>query len=173
MSISLYDVSVSNYLQILRAMEGVLAKGAEFYPAQGRDLNEVLETKLRDDMLPFRFQLISVVHHSLGAINGIKGGIFTPPPSMPDVDYAGFQALVADAITQLEALSQDEVNGLSEQALKFKLGDFEMPFIGQDFVLSFSLPNFYFHATTAYDMLRIDGVPLGKKDFLGAMRMAS
>jgi len=53
----------------------------------------------------------------------------------------------------------------------FKLGPNSMPFVAEDFILTFSLPNFYFHATTAYDILRSKGVPLGKKDFLGRMRM--
>lgn len=55
--------------------------------------------------------------------------------------------------------------------MKFKAGSFELPFIAENFVLSFSLPNFYFHATTAYDILRMSGVPLGKMDFLGPMRV--
>jgi hypothetical protein len=124
-------------------------------------------------MLPFQFQVISVYHHSLGAIKGIRDGTFTPPPSMPELDYAGLQKLVEDAATELQALSKDEVEALASKNLLFKAGKFEIPFTAVNFILSFSLPNFYFHAATAYDMLRIQGVPLGKMDFLGTMRVGT
>lgn len=170
MAISLYDVSVSNYLQVLGSVTGILEKGALFASDNNLDLAEIVDTRLRPDMLPFQFQLISVFHHSLGAIEGIREGIFTPPPSMPELDYAGLLGLVGEASTGLEAMTRQEVDGLEGKTMKFKMGDFEIPFTAENFILSFSLPNFYFHATTAYDILRIAGVPLGKMDFLGTMR---
>jgi hypothetical protein len=121
-------------------------------------------------MLPFRFQVISVVHHSLGAINGIKEGVFSPPPSL-DSDYVALQDMVKDAFKQLQSMPIDDIEALAGKAMKFKMGDFEIPFTAENFILSFSLPNLYFHATTAYDILRMAGVPLGKRDFLGDMRM--
>jgi hypothetical protein len=63
------------------------------------------------------------------------------------------------------------VNALEDRDLLFKFGDFKLPFVSQDFVLSFSLPNLHFHATTAYDILRMKGVPLGKRDYTGPMRI--
>jgi len=174
MAISLYDISVANYLQTLDAVTGFLAKGEQFARDNNElDLAKIVDTRLRPDMLPFRFQLISVYHHSLGAINGIKDGLFGPPPAMPDLDYAGLQKLVGDAAIELRAMAREDVDGLEGRAIKFKAGKFEIPFTAEHFILSFSLPNFYFHATTAYDMLRIAGVPLGKMDFLGNMRVAS
>jgi hypothetical protein len=122
-------------------------------------------------MLPFQFQLISVFHHSLGAIEGIREGVFFPPPSMPELDYPGLLGLMGEASAGLKAATRQEIDGLEGKSMKFKMGDFEIPFIAENFVLSFSLPNLYFHATTAYDILRIAGVPLGKMDFLGTMRV--
>ena len=124
-------------------------------------------------MLPFQFQVISVYHHSLGAIKGVREGVFSPPPSMPELDYTGLQGLVEDATTELQTVSREEIETLEGKAVKFKMGDFEIPFTAENFILSFSLPNFYFHATTTYDMLRMAGVPLGKMDFLGEMRVAT
>lgn len=170
MAISLYDISVSTYLQVLGGFTGVLAKGAEYAGENGLDLAEVVETRLRPDMLPFRFQVVSVAHHSLGAVNGLRDGLFQPPPPVPDLDYAGLQGLVADALAGLKAASREEVDALEGKRVTFKMGDFELPFTAENFVLSFSLPNLMFHATTAYDILRIAGVPLGKLDFLGGMR---
>ncbi|MEM9622424.1 MAG: DUF1993 family protein, partial [Pseudomonadota bacterium] len=73
--------------------------------------------------------------------------------------------------TGLASLSESEVDGLADKSLVFKLGEREMPFTNENFLLSFSLPNFYFHATTAYDILRMLGTPLGKMDFLGRLRV--
>lgn len=171
MATSLYDMSIPSYLQVLGAASGFMRKGAEHCAEHGLDPGELVEASLREDMLPFRFQVISICHHSLGAIRGIQEGVFTPPPAMPDLDYAGLQSLVDDAGTQLQAISREEVDALEGKALVFKIGKTEMPFVAENFVLSFSLPNFYFHATTAYDILRMLGVKIGKMDYLGQMRM--
>ena len=68
-------------------------------------------------------------------------------------------------------LTAGEVNGLEGRDVVFAFRDFKMPFVAENFLMSFSLPNFYFHSTTAYDILRHKGVPLGKRDFMGALRL--
>ena len=73
--------------------------------------------------------------------------------------------------TRCEKLTPADVNALDGKDIIFQIRDTKMPFTAENFLLSFSLPNFYFHATTAYDILRTKGVPLGKRDFLGRMRM--
>lgn len=172
MAISLYDTSVASYLQILDATVGVLEKGAAFAEEKGLDLDAIVDTRLHDDMNPFHFQVVSIWHHSLGAMRGALEGVFSPPPSL-ELDYAGLQGLVKEASTELRALPENKVNALAGKAMKFKMGEFEIPFTVEGFILSFSLPNFYFHATTAYDILRMKDVPLGKMDFLGNLRVAS
>jgi len=173
MAISLYDLSVANYLQTLGAVVGLLEKGLEHFSSQHVDLGEVVETRLAPDMLPFRFQLQSVAHHSLGAIEGVKKGLFAPPPAAPAYDYRGLQELVAGAQAGLQKVTPAEVNALEGKDVVFQLRDFKLPFTAEGFLLSFSLPNFYFHATTAYDILRTKGVPLGKRDYMGQMRLKS
>jgi len=170
MSFSLYDLSVPSFLQTLDSTLTVLDKGVAYANDNGIELSELQNITMHEDMLPLTFQIISVSHHSLGAINGIRAGEFAPPPKMPGIDYAGLQQLLVDAKQQLEAVSADEINALTGNSLIFKLGQHEIPFTTENFIQSFSLPNFYFHATTAYDLLRMKGVPLGKKDFLGQMR---
>jgi hypothetical protein len=171
MAVSFYDVSVASYLQILGAASGFLAKGREHCQKNGIDLSQVVETRLYPDMLPFRFQIVSVAHHSLGAIQGIEAGIFRPPSGPPDLDYAGLEKLVADARSGLQAYRREAIEALEGKDVQFKLGERTMPFVARDFVLSFSLPNFYFHAATAYDILRTKGAPIGKRDFLGVPRI--
>ena len=173
MSLSLYDTSVPSYLQILGGVANVLAAGEKHAAENGLDLDELISFRLRDDMLPFSFQVVSVWHHSLGAINGIKAGEFAPPPTVEGVDYAKLRALVAEAIEGLQAESQDEINALEDKTMVFKVGGNDIPFTNVNFIQSFSLPNFHFHATTTYDMLRMHGVPLGKMDYLGALRVGT
>ena len=78
---------------------------------------------------------------------------------------------VFGASAALSALKPEEVNALVGRDVVFKIGDRSMPFTAEGFLMSFSLPNFYFHATTAYDILRHKGVPVGKRDFMGHMRL--
>jgi hypothetical protein len=173
MAVSLYDLSVTNYLQTLGAVEGFVAKSLSHFNDNKVDANEIADVRLAPDMLPFRFQIHSAVHHSLGAIRGVQAGVFTPPPPVPSLDFVGLQKQVSEAREELQKLKPEEVNGLAGKDMVFQLRDNKLPFTAEGFLLSFSLPNFYFHATTAYDILRSKGVPLGKRDFLGRLRMKS
>jgi hypothetical protein len=171
MTISFYDASVGNYLQILNATSGVLDKGLGHCREKGIDPGTIVETRLAPDMLPFSFQIHSVVHHSLGALEGIKSGVFRPPGEQPPHSYEQLQKRVADTITTLKALKPADVEGLADKDVVFEFRTMKMPFTATGFLFSFSLPNFYFHSTTAYDILRMKGAPLGKRDFMGALRM--
>src|SRR5215470_11677065 len=173
MATSLYDLSVANYLQMLSGVVSFLDEGLTHFQAHNLDLNEIVETRLFPDMLPLRFQIQSVAHHSRGAIEGVKSGVFQPPPPIPALDYAGLQQLVADARDALQRVTPAEVNALEGKDVTFQMGNFKLPFTAELFILSFSLPNFYFHATTAYDILRMKGVPIGKRHFMGQMRLKS
>jgi len=170
MSASFYDLTVGSYTQIVEAAVGVLQKGADHCAEQGMALDDIVDCRLIDDMANFHFQVVCITHHSLEALNAMKSGVFLPPNYEP-MDYAALQALTAGTLETLKGMSADDVNGLADGNLTFKLGGNEIPFTNVNFALSFSLPNFYFHAATAYDILRSKGVPLGKRDFLGAMKM--
>lgn len=171
MTTTLYDISVASYLQSLGAVTGFLEKGKAYCEEQKMDLAEIVETCLYPDMRPFRFQLISVAHHSLGTMKALSSGEFGPPADIPDHDYAGLQELITDTVSELETYSREDVNSLSDNDVTFQLGEMKMPFTAANFVLSFSHPNLYFHAATAYDILRMKGVPIGKRDFMGMPRM--
>ena len=172
MAIPLYDLTVGSYLQTLGGVTGYLQRGLDHFRDNNIDPEEIVETRLWSDMLPFRFQIVSVVHHSIGAIEGVKKGAFGPPSDNRQHDYAGLQGIVAEAREALGKLTPAEVNALEGHDVVFQIGDrFKVPFTAENFLMSFSMPNFYFHATTAYDILRSKGVPLGKRDFMGEMRM--
>lgn len=171
MAFSLYDATVANYLQILGAVDGLMAKSLAFFHEKGIDPADVVETRLAADMLPFRFQVVSLAHHSRGAMEAAKNGVFVPPSGKPDLDFAALQALVTDARNELQALTPEAVNALLGRDVTFKLGERALPFTAEGFLMSFSLPNFFFHATTAYDILRQKGAPLGKRDFMGRLKL--
>jgi hypothetical protein len=171
MATSLYDLSVPTYLQTLGGVEGFLGRGLAHCQEKSIDPNEVVETRLAADILPFRFQVWAVAHHSIGAMRGVKEGVFAPPAQLPALDYAGLQKTVTEAREALEKLTPADVNALDGKDVIFQIRDTKLPFTAAEFLLSFSLPNFHFHATTAYDILRMKGVPLGKRDYLGRMRL--
>ena len=171
MSLSFYEVSVESYLRTLRAVDNILNR-AELHAAESDlDLEELVRYRLQDDMLPFSFQVISVWHHSMGTIRAMKAGLFEPPPRMSGMTFEKCKALIAEAISELESVSEEEINELGDKPMLFRLGEREMPFTTNAFLTSFSIPNFYFHSATTYDVLRIHGVPLGKMDFLGALKV--
>ncbi len=171
MSISFYDASVGTYQQVLGSVATILEKGAAFAAENETGLEEIVAAKLRDDMMPFHFQIVSVCHHSWGALQGMRDGRFAPPSFELDKDYQGLQSLVGEAQEGVASISENEVADLADKSMVFAIGDREMPFTNQNFLLSFSLPNFYFHATTTYDILRMLGVSLSKRDFLGQMKV--
>ena len=171
MKLSLYEASVPGYVQTLTAVSGFLDKGLAHCRENSMDPEAMAETRLYADMLPLRFQIHSVVHHSLGTIEAMHSGVFRPPGDLPQDDYAALQALVLRTREALQQCQPDAINAREGAEIIFEFRKNKLPFTAEGFLLSFSLPNFYFHATTAYDILRSKGVPLGKRDYLGALRM--
>jgi uncharacterized protein len=171
MAITLYDATVRSFLQTLTGVEGVMAKGLEHCRAAGIDPAEIVSTRLIADMHPFSFQVVSIVHHSKSAIEACQAGAASTPPSFGDVTYQDLQAMVSDARKALEAVSPETVNAIEGRDVIFKVGEYAMPFLAEDFLMSFSLVNLHFHAATTYDILRMKGAPVGKRDYLGPMRL--
>ncbi len=173
MSTSLFDLAVGSYLQVLRASVNVLEKGKAHCDAQGIDLNNIVETTLHEDMLSFHFQVVSLNHHSAKTVEALSTGEFLPPTGYEPMDYDGLLEMTKASLAMMESQTPEAINALAGNKIVFKLGANEMPFVAENFVLSFSLPNVYFHATTAYDILRMKGVKIGKMDFLGQMKIGA
>jgi len=171
MSLSFYDTSVQSYLQVLNGLIGVLEKGFTHAQETGLDLQEIVMTRLHEDMMPLHFQIVSAAHHSLGALQGMQQATFSPPSFELDMDYPSLQRLVVSARDTLTEYDPSAIESLADGSIVFKLGRNEIPFTNRNFLLSFSLPNYYFHATTSYSILRMLGVPLGKLDYIGQMKI--
>ena len=170
MPVSLFDGTVARFEQTLSATLGVLEKGRTHCKENGVNLDNIVETSLHPDMRPFRFQVISTVHHSAGALVGVKKGEFSPPETA-DQNYEVLQGMVEGALKEIQGIDRGELEARGGADLTFRMGKNSIPFTVEDFLLSFSIPNFYFHATTTYDILRSQGVPVGKMDFLGNLQV--
>ena len=109
--------------------------------------------------------------HSIGGIEGARAGSFSPDMSAWPTDFGSLRGTLQRAGAELSALDRDAVDALTDADTHFAFGKTKLPFTGANFLLSFSQPNFYFHATTAYAILRAQGVELGKRDFIGVPRM--
>src|SRR6201994_4736497 len=171
MSISLYDLSVPTFLQTVNAVAGVLDRAREHCGKKGQDPDDFVEARLIDDMAPFHFQIEAAWHHAVWGLEAARTGAFTPPALVGPVPFVGLQAMIARAEAALVAFTPDEVNGCEGRALDLQIGPRRLAFTAETLILSFSLPNFHFHAVTAYDLLRTNGVPVGKRDYEGQLRV--
>ena len=173
MPISLYDAFVPSCLQIIGAVRGLAEKAEAFCPEKGLTHEEIIGSCLIEDMLPFAYQVKSVAVHSLGAIDGVRAGLFTSDMTPPPTSFADLRAKLLTAEEGLRGVTTEEGEGFICKPVHFSIPgrNFKLDFKAENFLLSFSQPNFYFHAVTAYDILRHKGVPLGKRDFLGALRI--
>lgn len=170
MPFGLYDVTVPHFRQILAATAGLLDKGESHCAARNIAPAEYIQARLHEDMLPFNYQVKSTVVHSLGALKALSRGVFSPDMSPPPESFAGLKQKLADALAGLDALTPADINAFEGRDMAFEFRDFRLEFTAENFLASFSLPNFYFHAATAYDILRNKGVPIGKRDFMGKLR---
>ncbi len=176
MATKLYDLTVGSYTQVLEGTVSFLEKGLKHCESEGINLTDVLDCVLYEDMQNFYFQVMSLNHHSVKTIEALSSGEFAPPMHAfnhkpTEDDFERLIAVTKESVAFMHGQSADEIDDLAGKTIVFKLGANEMPFTTENFVLSFSLPNFYFHATTAYDILRMKGVKIGKMDFLGKMRI--
>lgn len=171
MSISLHDAVIPTWLQLLGALDALIDKAAAHCEATGKSEEEIADLKLAPDMLDLAYQVKSAKVHSLGAIEGVRAGTFSPDRSEAPRTFAGMKALLAEATTALAAMDPAELDSYLGKPVEFRIGDRVLPFTAENFLLSFSQPNFFFHVTTAYDLLRMAGVEIGKRDYLGKPRI--
>ncbi len=170
MVFSLYAATVPSYRQILGAVADLIAKAEAFCAEKGIAPQDIIQARLAADMQPFAYQVKSTVVHSLGAIEGVRKGVFSPDMTTPPQEFAALKARIVATLAALEAVDAAEVDSFVGRDMRFAFGDRHIDYTAENFLLSFSQPNFYFHATTTYDILRWKGVPIGKRDFMGKTR---
>src|ERR1700688_3241129 len=170
MAFSLFAATIPSFQQILGAVSGLLDKAEAFCAEKGIAPPELIQARLAADMFPLAYQVKSTAVHSLGAIEGVRKGVFSPDMTPPPETFAALKARIADALGALSAIEVAEVDSFVGRDMRFAFGNRHLDFTAENFLLSFSQPNFYFHAATAYDILRWKGIPIGKRDFTGKPR---
>lgn len=171
MSISLHAATVGTYLQILPQVAVMLDKAEEHCRQHGLADDALTGATLAPDMWDFAKQIFECGHHSARAIESVRRGLAGPEMDPVPHDFAALRKEIADSIAALQALQPAEVDSLIGRDVRFEFGTFRMDYTAENFLLSFSLPNFFFHSVTAYDVLRSRGVALGKRDYLGKVRI--
>lgn len=169
--ISLYTATVPAMRQMVVAVSALVAKAEAFAAERGIAPAALLEARLAPDMNDFSYQVKSVAVHSIGALDGVASGLFMPDQSVPPADFAGLNARLAKTEARLAAVDPAAIDALFGRDMVFGFGERRVPYLAEDFLLSFTLPNLYFHAATAYDVLRAQGVPLNKGNYLGRPRI--
>lgn len=172
MPLSLHAAFVPGALQTLGTCDHLIGKAESWCGDAARSHDEVIGGRIHPEMLPFAYQVKSVAAHTAGAIEGVRAGVFSPELTPPPASFDGLREAIGKARTALEQLSEAEMEDFIGQPMRFEFKEARLPFTAENFLLSFSQPNFYFHAATAYNILRMMGVPVGKRDFLGRMRLA-
>jgi hypothetical protein len=167
MTLSLHIVAAGSVLPRLKGLSTVLAKAAAHCQEYGLAEQTILGDRLAADMFDLTRQVQIATDHAKSMLYRIAG---QDVPSLPDTEtsFAELQARIEKAKALFEAVSADAVNARADVDFEVKFPWATLPFTGTSYLLQFGLPNFYFHTTTAYDIVRKNGVKVGKSDFLGA-----
>lgn len=169
MALSMYEVSIPVFIRSLTNLSAILEKGAAHAKAQGTDAADLIQTRLVADMDPLPAQVQRASDSAKGCAARLAG---VDIPSFPDTEttFPELQARIAQTIDFLKSIRPEQLEGSDTRVVELKLRGGPVTFDGKSYLLGFALPNFYFHVTTAYDILRHKGVQIGKMDFLGAPR---
>ena len=167
MTISMYQVSVPVFLRNLNALSAILDKAQAFAEAKKFDQAVLLSSRLYPDMFPLNVQVGQVCTHAARGVAQLAG-LPQPDFGAPETTIAGLKERVAKTIDFVKTARPEQIDGSETKDIVLKFGTREVPFKGEQFLVGFTLPNFFFHYTTAYDILRSLGLEVGKRDFMGA-----
>ena len=167
MAITMYSAAVPVFIQHLTGLKGVLEKGEAAVTAKKLDPNVVLNLRLYPDMFTLARQVRQASEHALGA--GRAAGVEVP--KLPDIDnsFEEMKARIDKTVDFLKSLKPAQLDGKDETQITVTVGGQPRPFKAQNYLYHLAMPNFYFHITTAYNILRELGIEIGKRDFMGQM----
>lgn len=174
MPISLHSALIPSYRQILGGVRAQIDKAEAHVRENGLQDSDLIEAALTEDMWTLPWHVRSCWVHTKLSLELISTGEFSPDfTDIPD-SWEAMRTMIDEALAALDACSVDHLEAISDDRVFFVLGGKRlMEFTVGEFLLSFSQPNFYFHATTFYDILRMKGVALSKRDYLHAPRVVA
>jgi hypothetical protein len=164
---SMYNASVPVFRQILGSLSTILGKAEAHVDAKKLDPDALLRARLFPDMFPLLRQVQLATDFAKGAAARLAG-VDVPRYDDVEQDFAGLQARLERTLAFLDTVSREAIDDGAEREVVIGSGANERHFKGQAYLLHYALPNFYFHATTAYDILRHNGLEVGKRDFIGS-----
>jgi hypothetical protein len=168
MSLSMYQASIPAFVQMLNSLSAILDKAEAHAQKRKIEPDVLLTYRLAPDMLPFVRQIQIAADLAKGAAARLAG-VEVPKHDDTEKTFADLKARLAKTVAFVQSFKPSEIDGSEDRDIKLTLGEHTMSFRGQPYLVHFVMPNFYFHCTTAYDILRHCGVELGKRDFIGTI----
>jgi hypothetical protein len=166
MTFTMYEAAFPPVIRALENLTAILGKAADFCAERKIEPSVLLNYRLAPDMFPLSRQVQIVTDQAKGMASRLAG---VEVPSYPDTEgtIEELRARLAKTIAYVKSFAPGQVEGSEGREIVLKLGGNDLKFSGRDYLFGFVYPNLYFHATTAYDILRHAGLGLGKRDFLG------
>ena len=166
MTFSIYQASVPVFVRRLQALSAILDKAAVYASKRKIDPAALIQARLYPDMLPLARQVQISCSHALRGAARLTGA---EPMNLDDKagSFDELKALIAKTLEFLKSVDATKMEGAEDRDITFPVGDRTQTMKGGDYLSHFSMPNFYFHVTTAYDILRNNGLEIGKADFMG------
>ncbi len=168
MATDLYDLTIPVFIRALHNLSNILEKGAAYAAEKGLDPVTLTQARLAPDMAPLTAQVQFATDSAKGT--AVRLGQMDKLVFADDeTDFAQLKARIAKTIAFLESVPRDRIDGREEAEVILETPGGSLRFAGRSYVLGFVLPNFFFHVTTSYALLRQAGVPIGKLDYLGGI----
>lgn len=166
MTISMYQASVPVFTRMLNNLAAILQKAADHAQAKKIEPAVLINARLFPDMLPFKAQVYIATDNAKGCVSRLAG---VEPPRYEDVEetFPDLIARLKKTVAFLETVKPQQIDGSETRDIYIKFRSHEVNMKGLPYLLHYATPNVYFHVTTAYSILRHNGVEIGKKDFLG------
>jgi hypothetical protein len=166
MAVSMYPISVPVFVKHLNGLAGCLKKAQALYAEKKFDETSLLSYRFYPDMFSLTRQVQAATDHARNC-TALLAGLEAPKFDDGEKSLAELAARVEKTVAWLGTIKPAQIDGTEDKPVTVKMRDRELNFKGQELLLNRSLPNFYFHCTTAYDILRHNGVEIGKRDFMG------
>ncbi len=163
--LSMHAVSAPIFVRMLNNLSSILANAEKQAKVKGYDPGVLLNSRLAPDMFPLTRQVQIATDHAKGCVARLAGKQIEPIEDT-ETSFADLQARIKKVLAIVESYTPEQFDGAETREITIKIPNMELKFSGIDYVNQWAMPNFYFHCVTAYDILRANGIELGKKDFL-------
>jgi hypothetical protein len=168
MTVSMFTASVPVYTQFLTSLSAILKKAAAHAEAKKIDPSIFINARLSPDMFALARQVQIATDHAKGSLARLAG-LEIPAYADTETTFEELEARIQKTLAYVKTFKPEQIDGTEGKEIVLTFGTQKFPFNGQTYMIQFALPNFYFHATMAYAILRENGVEIGKRDFMGGV----